>query len=287
MAEQKVRLSRFVCFVPYESYVEVHHGARNTCQRIPHAEHQELLAYTGFTLLQTEHRKWLQASVLVGAGMDHRQHHGLMENSEAELAHSYQQWYWQHEIESQREYRWLGQVAVKMPMDLFFYQELIFSEGTQRILELGYGKGGGLYFFHSIQRLLKINGLLVGVDKKEQCLADKFSDQRPQLIHGDASSPETLKAVKQLCAEFDLIVIDIGGMEHLSLQVLSMWSQILAVRGIIVVEDTWGEGDKVSVTQNLDNFLLSHPQFALYQPASRYPLLKGVALTRTQEEAWI
>ena len=63
------------------------------------------------------------------------------EESEAGIAKAYHRWYWQHEVETEREYRWLGKVAVKMPTDLFFYQEVLSELSRRHILELGYGKG--------------------------------------------------------------------------------------------------------------------------------------------------
>lgn len=279
MHDDPVRLSRYICFVIYDNYVEVHHSARDSCQRVSNKTHSELCTYGGFTSLQEIHLVWLVNGTLVRPGCDHFEFHQGKEDSEADLARHYHQWYWQHEIESQREYRWFGQVAVKMPMDLFFYQELIHERQTSTILELGYGKGGALHFFSSILRLIG-RGFIVGVDLKP-CKSEITNiDPLPMLVHGDANDQETLEQVAKYSPTYDLIIIDLGGKIHVSLDVLPMWAKLLSVGGVIVIEDLWNDNNEASVTRKIDNFLCNHRNFGIYQAASRYPFLKGAVLIK-------
>lgn len=282
MHKEHVRLSRYICFVVYDTYVELYHSARDTCQQIPHDLHSDLCTYAGFSPLKKVHSNWLSNGTLVKFGDDYFEFHQGKKDSEASLARHYHQWYWKHEIESQREYRWLGQVAVKMPMDLFFYQELMFKNQVHSILELGYGKGGALHFFSSILQLMG-RGFIVGVDLYPSEYKSSNMSLIPLLVNGDAYDQKTLIQVAQYCPYYDLIIIDLGGTNQLSLEVLPMWSELLAIGGIIVIEDLWGDNNESEITKKLDHFLNAHRNFELYQPASRYPFLKGVALIKRRD----
>ena len=52
---------------------------------------------------------------------------------------------------------------VKMPSDLFLYQEILTAHQLGSVLEIGYGDGGGLWFFATMLALLG-GGVVVGVD---------------------------------------------------------------------------------------------------------------------------
>jgi cephalosporin hydroxylase len=275
-----VRFSRFVCPVLYDEYVELHHINFGTCSRITHDDYKAFTSYAHFRPLQPAHQKWYEAQILVKAECDLPVKEQSKPSTEGALALAYHHWYWQYEIETQRDYRWLGQVAVKMPTDLFFYQELIYSQKQSRILEVGYGRGGSLYFIHTILRLLNRKGTLVGVDFQVTPVEGFDSGSQPWLVHGDAKDTQTLEKAKTICAEYDLVILDLGGRDHLSLELLPMWAQLIAPNGVIVVEDLWSDSDHSSVIQVLDTFLLQNRQFGLHLEANRYPFLKGIALRR-------
>lgn len=282
MNNDPVRFSRFVCPVLYDDYVELHHTHLGTCTRISHADYREFVSYAQFRQLQPAQQKWYEAQILVKAACDLPGKEHSKPLTEGALALTYHRWYWQHEIETQRDYRWLGQVAVKMPMDLFFYQELICSQKQSRILEVGYGRGGSLYFIHTILSLLNRKGALVGVDLLATPAEVFDSENKPRLVHGDARDAETLGKAKAICSEYDLVILDLGGRDHLSLDVLPMWAQLVAPNGVIVVEDLWADFDQRPVIRALDTFLMQNRQFGLYLEANRYPFLKGVVLQRIE-----
>lgn len=271
-----------MCPVIYNEYVEIHHEHLETNYHITHDDYRELVSYVHFKPLQPTHYKWFKDHILVRPECDFPAQEQNIFLTESTLAQAYHHWYWKHEVETQREYRWLGQVAVKMPTDLFFYQELIYSQKHSRILEVGYGRGGGLYFIHTILRLLNRRGSLVGVDLNATPVEGFDKKSQPFLIHGDARDPETLKKVRSICAEYDLVILDLGGCDHLSLELLPMWAQLTAPNGVIVVEDVWADSDQRSVIQTIDTFLLKNRQFGIYLEANRHPFLKGIALQRAK-----
>lgn len=280
MKNNFVRFSRFVFPVFYNEYVELHHTQWGTSSRITYKEYRELASYAQFRTLQSEHQKWFEAQTLVGVGCDLPVKLQSESITKGALSLAYHRWYWEHETETQRDYRWLGQVAVKMPTDLFFYQELIYSHKASRILEVGYGRGGSLFFIHTILRLLNRSSSLVGIDIQATPLGSFGSENLPHLIHGDARDTETLEKAKSICPEYDLVILDLGGIDHLSLELLPMWAQLIAPKGFIVVEDLWTDSDQNQVIHAIDTFLINNRQFGLYIEANRHPFLKGIVLRR-------
>ena len=137
-----LRLSRFVVFVDYGEFVELQHTARGERHRIDQRLYQQLRGFTGFRPGELGLDEWIEVGVLVAPFTDNLSDHGLAPDSEAAMAVAYHRWYWRHEVESEREYRWLGEVAVKMPSDLFYLQEILTQASQRRVLELGRGRGG-------------------------------------------------------------------------------------------------------------------------------------------------
>lgn len=282
MKNPPVRFSRFVYPVLYDECVELHHVHLRTCLRITYEDYWAFASYAQFRPLQPTHEEWFEAQLLVKAECDLPVIKQTKPLTEGTLSLAYHRWYWQHEIETQRDYRWLGQVAVKMPMDLFFYQELIYSQKRSRILEVGYGRGGGLYFIDTVLRLLNRKGSLVGVDLQPAPIEGFNSENQAVLVHGDARDTETLEKAKAICPEYDLVILDLGGLDNLSLELLPMWAQLVAPSGVIVVEDLWADVDQRPVIRALDMFLVKNRQFGLYLEANRYPFLKGIVLQRVE-----
>ena len=278
----EVRLSRYVCFVPYDNYVELQHTARNTCYQIDFEVFHRLRYFNNFKKLEIDLNPWFENGVLVGPYLDTFDRHKGVKESEAGLADAYHKWYWMHEVETEREYRWLGRVVVKMPSDLFFYQEVLFELSRRHILELGYGQGGALCFFSSILTILG-KGLVVGVDKNDYALNIKMlSDLPATLIHADALCSETVYEARIISPNYDLIVIDLGP-PHINYEALTLWAPLLAPQGVLVIEDTWGTTDESLHLRAIDSFLLKNPHFAFYELARRHPFLKGIALIKLEE----
>ncbi|POZ49981.1 CmcI family methyltransferase [Methylovulum psychrotolerans] len=273
-----VRLSYYVCFVRYKDYVELQHTARNMCYQIDLETFHRLLYFGNFKAFEEDLNFWFDNGILVAPYLDTFELHKGKKESEAGLANAYHKWYWQHEVETEREYRWLGKVAVKMPTDLFFYQETLSELSRRHVLELGYGQGGSLHFFSSIVGLLG-GGLVVGVDKENSAsVIDASSDLPVILIHGDALCNETVYKAQIISQNYDLIVLDLGP-SHINYQALTLWTPLLAPQGVLVIEDLWGTDDENLIPRTIDLLLLDNPQLAFYEPARRYPFLKGIVLS--------
>jgi cephalosporin hydroxylase len=284
-----VRLSSHVLFVDYDSYVEVQHTVRGSTARVPRGTYEELLRFQGFAEPAAHLVPWVEAGVLVRPFEDTLEAHGgSRPGTEGHLARAYQSWYWHHEVEAEREYRWLGYSIVKMPSDLFFYQELLVGRGLQQVLEIGYGSGGGLWFFASMLALRE-GGLIVGVDR-EPCGSlppfGRFGLVRVELVQGCAHESTTLEGVRTLAPEgFGLVVLDADPRPEGKLALLERWSALVRPRGYIVMEDMESPECREAtepVSHGVDHFLLRHRDFGVAVEATRHPLLKarGAVLQR-------
>ncbi|EYF08276.1 CmcI family methyltransferase [Chondromyces apiculatus] len=286
-----VRLSSYVLFVDYGAEVELQHTLRGTVCRIDRHTYEDLLPFCRFRTPSDRHAIWRDAGVLVPPFRDRPEHHGgLRAGTEAQLGRDYQAWYWRREVEAEREYRWLGQSLVKMPSDLFFYQELLAARRIDAVLELGYGAGGGLWFFATILSLLR-GGLVVGVDLERSTDLPPFETLpgvRVELLHGDAHQAATVDVVRAVRpAGFGLVVVDADPQPEGKVALLARWASAVAPGGYLLVEDVESPECLAAgglVEDGLDTFLLADRRFGLAVEASRFPLLKarGVALRRLQ-----
>ncbi len=165
------------------------------------------------------------------SAIDVEDHGGLRPGTEARLGRDYQDWYWRHEVESEREYRWLGQSLVKMPSDLFFYQELLAERRLDAVLEIGVGRGGGLWFFASVLALLG-RGHVVGVDRESAGVRppfERFPEVRVDLVHGEADTAVTVDAVRALRPDgFGLVVVDADPLPEGKIALLQRWAAAVA-----------------------------------------------------------
>lgn len=276
-----LRLSRFIVFVDYADFVEVQHAARGARYRIDRATYEELLDYARFRSASRAIAQWVERGVLVAPFTDTLLSEGATLGSEAALAADYHRWYWRHEIESERDYRWFGEVVLKMPSDLFYLQELLTGMHVQRVLELGKGRGGGAWFLSSILQM-QGRGLVVSLDIDPLASAidgARWTEVEQHDCVGDAMNRETIDRVRGICSTFELIVIDLGGDPQRNLRALRLWADLLADGGTVVIEDLWGSDD-IGAIRELDRFLLDNRQFSLCPLALRHPLLKGIGLRK-------
>lgn len=277
-----LRLSRFIVFVDYIDFVEVQQAARGTRHSIDRATYEELLCYARFNSAPPHLAQWVERGVLVAPFTDTLLPEGPIPGSESALAADYHRWYWKHEIESERDYRWFGEVVLKMPSDLFYLQELLTSTRVQYVLELGRGRGGGAWFLSSILQM-EGGGLVVSLDidpTASTINGSRWTEVKQHELVGDAINQETLDRVRDICSKFDLIVIDLGGNPRRNLSALQLWVDLLADGGTVVIEDLW-DSDDTGTIRDLDRFLLDNRQFSLCPLALRHPLLKGIGLRKT------
>lgn len=133
---------------------------------------------------------------------------------------------------------WFGEKSLKNPLDFWVYQEIIYEQRPDIILEIGNRYGGTtLAFAHLLDLLGK--GRVIGVDIQHDNIGKKTRDHpRISLIEGDA------------CEKFPLIMENIDGNEKIliiedsshtyqnTLNVLKTYRDLIPVGGYFIVEDS-------------------------------------------------
>lgn len=141
--------------------------------------------------------------------------------------------------------KWLGAPIIRLPEDMIFQQELIFSERPDLIVEIGIARGGGLIFNASIQSICGIKPNVVGVDNKifshtVDAIKQSAFASSIHVIQGDSVSDDTVKKVSKLMAKSKkvLLVLDSDHSADHVLTELNMYSGNLPPGSVVIVCDT-------------------------------------------------
>ncbi|MEM7535226.1 MAG: CmcI family methyltransferase [Chloroflexota bacterium] len=131
---------------------------------------------------------------------------------------------------------WFGIPLLKMPTDLWVYQELVYELQPDAIIECGTFDGGSaLYFAHLCDLLGKGRVLSIDIDPHEN-LPD-----HPRITYLTASStaPETIEQVQSFTANSQqtLIILDSDHTMAHVLDELRLYQQFVKPGGYIIVED--------------------------------------------------
>tara|TARA_R110002060_G_scaffold66712_4_gene75493 strand:- start:1243 stop:1896 length:654 start_codon:yes stop_codon:yes gene_type:complete len=138
---------------------------------------------------------------------------------------------------------WLGTKALMSPTDFWVYQELIFENKPDIIIEIGNRFGGGLLAFAHIQDILKrsTDSIIIGVDINHHQVSDDVRNhERIRLIEGDACKSFSLvKAlVDKTPHERIMIIEDSSHTYQNTLNVLNTYSSLVTKGNYFIVEDS-------------------------------------------------
>lgn len=146
---------------------------------------------------------------------------------------------------------WMGVPVLKTPLDLWVYQEIIYCNKPDIIIETGTGFGGTTLFMDTICQMVG-KGLVITIDK---CMRMEMRENgRIVAITGDSVSDEVVNKVKaHIRPEHKVMVIlDSDHKKNHVLKELEIYGQLVTPGCHLIVEDTnvnghpvepgWGEG---------------------------------------------
>jgi cephalosporin hydroxylase len=254
----------------------VHHIRSGRSWELDEAQQARLSTYRGFRPLDLDDADWLREGLLVNPDEE-----ALVadpaDSEEGALRARFERWYWAREVEAERDYRWMGEVVLKLPEDLFLYQELITAGRARRIVEVGAGRGGGLWFFASLLQLLG-GGVVVGVERDPPAqwpAFDRFDRVKVVTIVGEALAAATRGEVEEILPAADLVVVDAGRNPAERLALAARWGELVAPGGLLVIEDLWGPPEEAADgAKALDAWLLADRRWGIEPSARRFPLSK-------------
>jgi cephalosporin hydroxylase len=163
---------------------------------------------------------------------------------------------------------WQGVPTWKCPLDLWVYQEIIFDQRPDVIVETGTAFGGSALFLGSMCDLVG-NGKVITIDVEGK--DGRPEHERVQYITGSSTAGEIVEQVESSVPEGGrvLVILDSDhSMKH-ELEELRTYSRFVAEGGYLIVEDTNVNGHPVrpdfgpGPMEAVDAFLEETSGFAL------------------------
>jgi len=160
---------------------------------------------------------------------------------------------------------WLGTPALKCPLDLWVYQEILHEIRPDLIVETGTASGGSAHFLASVCDLIG-HGEIITVDIEEN--PDRPRHPRITYLHGSSTDRGVLEQARQRVEgrERVLVILDSDHRKEHVLAELAAYSRFVTPGSYLIVEDTnlghpvrpdFGPGPMEAVTE----FLAAHPEF--------------------------
>ena len=136
------------------------------------------------------------------------------------------------------EATWLGAQALKNPLDLWVYQEIMFETRPELVIETGTYRGGSAFFLASICDLLGA-GEVVSIDI-EQVRDDYPGHSRITYLGGRSSTdPDVLAEVRARAdGKRTLVILDSDHSQPHVAAELAEYAQLVPVGGYVIVEDS-------------------------------------------------
>ena len=139
---------------------------------------------------------------------------------------------------------WMGIQAVKCPLDLWIYQEIIHDIQPDVIIETGTYAGGSALFLAHMCDLIG-NGRVISIDID----TDEKWPQHPRLqyIQGDSTSLTVLNQVQDAIQNSDTVLIALDS-DHSKTHVLremEAYSPLITSGSYLIVEDTHVNGHPI------------------------------------------
>jgi len=160
----------------------------------------------------------------------------------------YLRWYYDTSVWKRQSYR--GVRTLKLPLDMWNYQEIIFEHDLHWVLETGTLHGGSALFFADLLLASGREGCVASVDVSHDVLHPLVSSHpKIRLLLGDSSAPETIAAIRQLIPSDRLrgllLILDSDHAASHVLGELNVLVPLLRQGDYLVVEDTIVNGHPV------------------------------------------
>ncbi len=159
---------------------------------------------------------------------------------------AYLKWYHETNIWKQVSYR--GVRTLKLPSDMWNYQEIIFSHQVDWVIETGSRHGGSAIFFADLLRNMGRPGKVFSVDYAPELDPRAAEDAGVQFITGDSADPAIIDRVMAQIPDQRRKIFLILDSDHSARHVkreLDAWIPRLRTGDYVLVEDTVVNGNPV------------------------------------------
>lgn len=132
---------------------------------------------------------------------------------------------------------WMGVDMQKCPLDLFMYQEILYEQKPDLVIECGTWHGGSALYLAHLMDIMR-HGMVVSIDLNRWI----GLPQHPRIVYvtGDSTDKGTFKTVHDIAASFRkvMVILDSDHTRDHVLKELELYSSLVSPRQYLIVEDT-------------------------------------------------
>jgi len=158
---------------------------------------------------------------------------------------AYLRWYYDTAVWKHLSYR--GVRTLKLPLDMWNYQEIICERGIEWVLETGTRHGGSALFFADLLAARGASGFVIPVDIDHNSLQIS-THPKLKLLRGDSTSPVTLNSIQELLPQTRgpmFVILDSDHRKAHVLRELEAYVPMMQRGDYLVVEDSCVNGHAV------------------------------------------
>lgn len=181
------------------------------------------------------------------------------------IQEGYLKWYYDTAVWKRLSYR--GVRTLKLPQDMWNYQEIIAEHGIEWVLETGTRHGGSALFFADLLAARGAAGFVVSVDVDHASLQIS-PHPKIKLLKGDSAAPQMLKELQMLLAARRapmFVILDSDHSKAHVLRELNAYVPLMQPGDYLVVEDSCVNGHPVrpdfgpGPMEAIEDYLKGHP----------------------------
>ncbi len=174
---------------------------------------------------------------------------------------------------------WLGVRAMKCPLDMWVFQEILYETRPDVIVETGTMEGGSSFYFASILDLLG-HGRVITVDILDY--PDKPRHERITYLTGSSTSEEIIETIRGLIEPGEKVMVFLDS-DHSQAHVereLELYSNLVTPGNYLIVEDTHLNGHPIFIPiavgpgpmEAVQEFLSTSNDFTVDRSREKYGL---------------
>lgn len=167
------------------------------------------------------------------------------------LADAFHRMWYDHRSSTWEDTHWLGHQLLKLPLDLWVYQELIWKVRPTVFIECGTNRGGSALYFASLFDLIG-TGRVISLDVERH--GNPPVHPRIEYLLGSSTSEEIISAVRDQITPDDVVMVFLDS-DHTASHVrgeLEAFAPMVTSGSYVIVEDSninghpvlpnWGPG---------------------------------------------
>ena len=143
-------------------------------------------------------------------------------------------------------FTWMGRPIIKFPNDMVIQQELMWNLKPDLVIETGIAHGGSIIFSAAMQKMMDIDGKVVGVDidirdhNRVEIEKSPVFD-RIELFEGSSTDPDIFAQISKIAAEHKTVMVFLDSLhthDHV-LEELRLYSTLVSKGSYCVLPDTF------------------------------------------------